>query len=397
MDSDNKQQSSISSQVNTKYNKIEILIVAIMFIVVSFSNSGNIIARSVLYFVFIGAIILLPILRKRIYLLHSAIIRASLILIAYNLIIIVYKYESYTSVYNGLLYSASIMFFISLIAGKYKIDKLDVFTHYLSSMSKMLILINIFFRLIQKTIGSVSSTSFIFLFLYFIYLDKKTTIKSKVAFTGIWVLTAILAEERTFLLLVPIFMLLLLSWDKLIKKRFKNKLLFILFGTMLFAIPVFYVWLSESSYAFGLNEYALKYTGSRFFSGRDLIWSHLLDYYFDGNIFIGGGHHISPAFVFGDVISSHNTYLTILTRTGLIGAFLFVNFLVSIWNKFFQYRHILAVKLSGIFFIVSLLKQSSELSLISNNIALSIMNWLVLAYGLMYTSAVINEERRKSE
>ncbi len=381
---------------NRKYDKrIEELIVAFLFIVISFSNSGNFIARGALYVLFIGTIIILPLLRKGIYLYHKKIIKSVFILVIYNFIIIFFKFENYDSIYNGLLYSASILFFVSLISGRYKINSLNSFTRYLSTISKFLILVNFGFIIIDKTLGWVSSTSFIFLFLYFIYLDNKTSKQSKVVFSMIWIVTAIYNEARTFVLLVPVFLVIYFYWNKLSRSFNRYKLIFYIVAFLLFVIPIIYIWLSESSYAYVLNKYALRYTNSRFFSSRDLIWSQLLNNYYAGDVLFGGGHHISPKYVFTDLRSSHNTYVSVLTRTGIVGSVLFLNLLKNVWVRYYEFKSIPAVKLSAIFFLISLLKQSSELSLISNNIAVSVMNWLVIAYGLMYTNSIIYEKRGK--
>ncbi len=380
----------------SKYNKrIDVLIVAFLFVVISFSNSGNLIARGTLYALFIGTIVILPLLRKKIYLYHKKIIRSFFILVIYNVIIILFKFENYDSIYNGILYSASLLFFVTLISSKYKISSLNSFTRYLSTISRLLILVNFAFIIIDKTLGWVSSTSFIFLFLYFIYLDSKTSKQSKVVFTLIWIVTAILNESRTFVLLVPIFLIIYLYWNKISKSLKNYKLIFYTVVIMLFVIPIVYIWLSGSSYAYVLNEYALKYTNSRFFTGRDLIWSQLLNNYYSGNVLFGGGHHISPQYVFDDIKSSHNTYISILVRTGIVGVVLFLNLLKNVWVRYFEFKSVPAVKLSAVFFLVLLLKQSSELSLIGNNIAVSVMTWLVIAYGLIYTNSIIVEKRGK--
>lgn len=378
-------------------NRIEVLIAALLLTSIVFSNSGFLLSRGILYFVFIGTIIFTPVIRQKLYMNHWRIIGPAILLICYNIILILYKYESIESIYNGVIYSSSLLFFVILISGKYNYHSLNSFTKYVSAISKILITLNLLLLIFDIPLRWVSSTSFIFLFLYFIYLDDGTSKKSKLIFTLFWIITVVFNEARTFMLLVPVFIFLNLFSNKITENFVRYKIYFYIFGIFLFIIPIIYILLSESDYASVLNSYALRYTGSRFFSSRDLLWSQLLNNYYEGDIIFGGGHHISPSFLFQDIRSSHNTYVSVLIRTGVLGSVLFLYFLKSIWIRYYELKDIPAIRLSAIFFIILLLKQSSELLLIGNNISVSIFSWLVMAYGLMYGNSIKSKKEVEND
>ncbi|WP_375103852.1 O-antigen ligase family protein [Paenibacillus sp. RS8] len=382
---------NIKENMNT--SNYHALFLSLVFVIISFANSGITIAKGLLYCVFIIVIFIVPIIHSKIQLIYSKVLRSGLILITYNILIIFVNFENQSSVYNGLLYSGLILFVLVLLSANYKLEVLELIIHYMSFFSKLLLLLNIFFSLSLNFIW-VSSTSFLFLFLYFIYVDKHTKKITKVIYSIIWLLNAILDESRTFILLFPVFVFLIFSWNKITKFKLRYNIIFIFITSLLFLIPIFYIYLSHSKYALILNQYALEYTDSRFFSGRDSIWSNLLTYYYDHNLFFGGGHHVTPYYVYGHNISSHNTFISILITTGIIGSILFILFARNIWNSYLLYKNNKVIKYSAIFFIVLLLKQSSELSLIGNNVSVSIISWLVIAFGLMYVSALNIEGRQ---
>ncbi|HHV30641.1 O-antigen ligase family protein [Acetivibrio mesophilus] len=364
------------------------LLLSILVFIITFANSGPSAPRILLYFSFVLVLVFIPLLKSRTKFFNSKVIYADLALVLFNAIVLFAYYEDFTSIYNGLLYMACILFFLVLMNFSTNLKNTEAFIRYISIGTKILMILAVGLSLSGIDFQWVSRTAFFFLLLYFILLDKKTKKPGKILYMGIWLLIAAIDGERTFMLLFPVLLFLILSVDWVFDHKKLYRILFILMVIFIISIPVIYVMLSHSEYKDLLNEYAIRYTKSRFFSGRDVIWSNMFEYYLKGNIFLGSGHHVTPTTIYGAELSSHNTYMSILIRTGLIGLFLFLYFLWSVWNRYLEFKDVEAVKLSAVFLIITMLKQSSEMALIGNNVSVSVINWLVIAFGFVYCNSL---------
>ena len=366
------------------------ILLSILVFIITFANSGPSVPRILLYFAFAFVLVLgfIPLLKSKTKFFNSKVIYANLALVLFNVIILFAYYENFTSIYNGLLYIACILFFLVLMNFSTNLENVEAFIRYISIGTKILMMFAVGLSLSGIKFKWVSRTAFLFLLLYFILLDKKTKKYGKILYMSIWMLIAALDGERTFLLLFPVFLLLMAFIDWIFEHKKLYKFIFVIAIILIISIPIIYVMLSHSEYKDLLNEYARKYTKGRFFSGRDAIWSNMFEYYLKGNIFFGNGHHVGPDTIYGSDLSSHNTYMSILVRTGIIGLSLFFNFLWSIWNRYLKFKNIEAIKLSAVFLFITMLKQSSEMALIGNNVSVSLINWLVIAFGFIYCNSI---------
>lgn len=364
------------------------LLLSILVFIITFANSGPSAPRILLYFSFVLVLVFIPLLKSRTKFFNSKVIYADLALVLFNAIILFVYYENFSSIYNGLLYIACILFFLVLMNFSTNLKNTEAFIRYISIGTKILMIAAVGLSLSGIEFQWVSRTSFLFFLLYFILLDEKTKKHSKILYMGIWLFIAALDGERTFMLLFPVMLFLMASVNWIFEHKKVYKFLFIVVVILIISIPVIYVMLSNSEYKDLLNQYAVRYTKSRFFSGRDVIWSNMFEYYLRGNIFLGSGHHVTPITIYGAELSSHNTYMSILIRTGMIGIFLFFYFLWSVWNRYLEFKDTEAIKLSAVFLIITMLKQSSEMALIGNNVAVSVINWLVIAFGFVYCNSL---------
>src|SRR5699024_758106 len=102
--------------------------------------------------------------------------------------------------------------------------------------------------------------------------------------------------------------------------------------------------------------------------------------YSSNSLLLGGGHEVVPPEFFGVGMSAHNTFISVLTRTGAIGLCLLLLMFYLVLRHYLQWHRDFHVRLSAAFTIAILFKNSSELSLLGNNIALSIVYWLVIGF-----------------
>ena len=254
-------------------------------------------------------------------------------------------------------------------------------------VTKILVLIYFIALKLHIQVPWISSTSILFCFLYFIFIDNKTKYISKILFSVLWLNIALMNGERTQVLVSMLGLIIYIFINKFKNHKKIYALFFIVVSSLLVLIPIIYTVLSLSEYRWSLDSMAIQFTGSRFFSGRDTVWAVLLNNYLENDIYFGAGHHLTPKLISSIEYSAHNTYIIILVRTGLIGLILFFNFLKQIWMSYFKNLNNKYTRLSATYFLTILLKQSSEMGLIGNNMALSVISWIIICFGFFYTNS----------
>ncbi|MEA5598792.1 O-antigen ligase family protein [Rivularia sp. UHCC 0363] len=169
-----------------------------------------------------------------------------------------------------------------------------------------------------------------------------------------------------------------------VNKRIYN-LLFLLFVLFLGSFTYFYAKILPSLYE--LNYYAQlskEYTGKGLLSGRQIIWSILIDRISEQPLY-GYGSGTTPSDLIGITLSSHNLYLQILIQVGFLGLIAFALLMFRIWCVYrIGYRDKI-VRLSASFMIGILIHQSFEVTLIQNNLAIGLLQFMVISIGLSRT------------
>lgn len=130
-----------------------------------------------------------------------------------------------------------------------------------------------------------------------------------------------------------------------------------------------------------INQMFFEYTGQRFFSGRNIFWSTLLELA-TGKIFLGYGTGVLPSDLIKTDFSAHNQYLQTLLQNGLIGIVLLVLLLKSIWDYLYIAKQDVVARLTSSFMIGIMVHQTFEVTLLQNNIAIGLLQWFIMAVGL---------------
>lgn len=182
-------------------------------------------------------------------------------------------------------------------------------------------------------------------------------------------------------------------WGTIIKTKFRFvSFILIIFSILLFNIYI-YPNLSKWDYFPYIDTIIQQYTGKRLMSGREYIWPALLDIIAQKPFLGHGPGTVSSDFIdFGS--SAHNLYLQIALQTGYLGLISFFILLFNFWLIIWKARHNKIVQLSASFFITTLIHQSFEISLIQNQLAVGIMQWLVLGIGISF---VIHKDVNKKQ
>ena len=129
------------------------------------------------------------------------------------------------------------------------------------------------------------------------------------------------------------------------------------------------------------NSIIKEYTGGNLFSGRQILWSQLIEVIGE-KPWLGYGSGALPNEVIQIPLSAHNLFLQIALQVGITGLFSFLLLLGSIWYVFWVGRTNQLVRLSGAFFIGILVHQTFEVSLTQNALSIGLMQWLILAIGI---------------
>ena len=196
-----------------------------------------------------------------------------------------------------------------------------------------------------------------------------------------WAYVSYVISARAQIFSFIIFMVsyFILKQDK-IKEKTGTKI-FILYYSLINLFPLLYTYLSNSSYRTTLDNFALKYTTSRFFSGRDLLWSYIYERLVGVKEYIFGlGFNEIGVFV-RENISLHNLYVTLIAEGGLIMVILFGLLLLEIWKILFNKKSFMS-RITMSFLIVILYKQTFDISLIENNFYIALIIWTSIAIGM---------------
>ena len=131
---------------------------------------------------------------------------------------------------------------------------------------------------------------------------------------------------------------------------------------------------------FRLQAISLGVTEKNIQSGRHDLWVRLISE-LAKKPWIGFGPGTAPSDLLPTRLSAHSAYFQVVLDTGVIGLALLVALLFCIWNLHWRGRHTPLVRLFGAAFIGIVIYQTFEGTLITTNLSLGLILWLVLGIG----------------
>lgn len=277
-------------------------------------------------------------------------------------------------------------FFIFTILTKWDSTKL----YFLSKLAGLLILIN-FVLLVGSgfpihysgLFNNPNSLGMFVFLLYFFYLVnvKRSNKLFYLIPTLIVLITVYYSSSRSIILALVIVWLTYIFWGFIMKNKFRFLfyILVVIIAIMsfIFIYPKIETWKNFSK----LNTIMWEYTGKNLLSGRETIWKEILDAITE-KIWFGHGAGTVPSTIQGIQLSAHNLYLQIVYQIGLVGLGLFLLIIITIWFGFWNGRYDKKVRLSAAFFVGILVQQSFEVTLTQNNMAMALMQWLIMGVGI---------------
>lgn len=150
---------------------------------------------------------------------------------------------------------------------------------------------------------------------------------------------------------------------------------------IILSFSVGYSMLYETTFGNTINELSLQLTGKSFYSGRQAIWSGVLEAIRERPL-MGYGLHAMPGDFFDTTFSAHSLYLQTLLQSGLMGLFLHIALLATILravtentanpNRWIVVAFVFAVALHEAF----------EVTLTQNAFLYGMSAWLIMGLGL---------------
>lgn len=172
--------------------------------------------------------------------------------------------------------------------------------------------------------------------------------------------------------------------------RLTYNLFFVIYNLIVIAFVYVYITISKSDFANVLNKFIFQYTGKNLFSGRQYIWSNVLEKMLEKPLF-GFGPGISLTDITNG-LSVHNLYLQIGLQTGFIGLISLFCMFLAIWNLLWRVKDNFLGKLTISYFVGILFYQVLEVTLLENNLSIGLFQWTILGLGI---SNILYENKNK--
>lgn len=222
---------------------------------------------------------------------------------------------------------------------------------------------------------------FAFLTAFFIFTTKR---KSNLFFGLLILLLMYASGARSVYLSLALALLTYIFWPSISKKknRYINFILIVIAGVISFTFvyPKLILW--DKFYL--INNFVREYTNKNLYSGREFIWSSLIDK-INEQPFFGYGTGILPNQLIDSGLSAHNFYLQIATQNGYLGLAILLVLFVYIWSLFFRNKESRIVRISASYFSAILIYLTFEVSLTQNQIASGIIMWFIFSVGLSFS------------
>lgn len=233
--------------------------------------------------------------------------------------------------------------------------------------------------------------SFAFFGLFFIlagyYQSKRPMLRQIYRAAIIASLLALLASNVRSLLLVGFIMLgTAVCWRFLVSRRKLFTLYLVFVISVICVFTYVYPTLATDPDWLVYDEIIYQYSNKSLFSGRQAIWSVLLEAVAKQPLF-GYGVGTLPADVFPYESpyaegSAHNLYLQITLQVGFVGLGALFLLIGAIWHAFRVRPTNKITIIAAAYFIGLLFHQTFEVTLTQNNLSIGLLQWLILAVGL---------------
>lgn len=211
-------------------------------------------------------------------------------------------------------------------------------------------------------------------YMYLVFEEKP---KLRFIFSFIVLLYLMLISCRTAFVAASIFFLTYFFYPYLIVNKARFKLFFLFFITVIFLSMAIYL---LSGFGF-LDEFSKMYFGKPLRSGRELIWPELFTYILDKPLFGYGINQDSGYFQSASAmlrsrgLDSHNIYLEMLVRGGIVLLSFFMILFYRIWESFYSRKNNAMSRVAASGFLAFLFLGAGLPIGLTGNIILNALLW----------------------
>ncbi|PER82241.1 O-antigen ligase family protein [Bacillus cereus] len=228
-----------------------------------------------------------------------------------------------------------------------------------------------------NTLGAIVLYLYIF-FMFRMNYYKQRRIRSLyffcVSFLSIFLI--FYSQARSIWISLTVFFVTYYMWDFLYKRKIFSRMYICIILAFCMLFSFFYPRLPEYDFALDWNRELLELTGKSLFSGRQLVWKDLLNSAMENPLL---GYSFDMRFNGG--MSAHNMYLEIILQSGILGLGFLLILFYSIWLYLCRYGHYVNARISGAALTAIIIHQLFEVTLIQNNLAIGIMQWIIISLG----------------
>lgn len=212
-------------------------------------------------------------------------------------------------------------------------------------------------------------------YMYLVFDGKP---KLRFIFSAIVLLYLMLILCRTAFVAAAIFFLTYYLYPYLIVNKIRYKLFFLFFIILIFLFVAIYL---SSGFDF-LDDFSKKFFGGKYLGrGREILWKELLLYIIDKPLF-GYGINQSSDYLQSTAailgyrnLSSHNIYLEILLRGGLLLLSFFIILFYRIWGSFYSINNNKMSRIAASGFLAFLFVGAGLPIGLTGNIVLNTLLW----------------------
>ena len=176
-------------------------------------------------------------------------------------------------------------------------------------------------------------------------------------------------------------------WPHLTKSKARFFLYLFAIMLMIFSAVYLYVHIREIPGYQTLNTFVAQHTGKQLLSGRDRFWGILVRRIMDRPLTGWGPGALPTDFIFNDTLSSHNLYLQVSLQVGLTGLAFLAALIWSLWSVAWSFRDSWYARMLAAFIIGLMFHESFEVTLTQNDMAVGLLQWLVMGVGVSCCAA----------
>lgn len=235
----------------------------------------------------------------------------------------------------------------------------------------------------RNTIGSFTFYLTFFPLLYLIGYTKKLK-ASRLVLIFLISATIILATDSRSIFTAAFFGFLTYFLWKFLSR---NKLIFYIYFFLIIFFNYFIIVVYPKIYTWDiypkLNELSIRYTDKPLLTGRNTIWSQLVDI-ISLKPLLGYGSGTIPEHFLSTSLSAHNLYLQIGLQVGIIGLLFLGLFFFFIWKIIWKERFDQKVVLCASFLISIIVHESFEVTLTQNQYSIGLLQWIIIAFALNF-------------